>query len=70
MLRTSKRLLQDLPFGKSIDSESCTAVGGGGRRKASLGCDWDNGQTRLAEVHWYEAHGIGRKEPKIKRYID
>jgi hypothetical protein len=30
----------------------------------------DNGQTRLAEVHWYEAHGIGRKEPKIKRYID
>jgi hypothetical protein len=25
---------------------------------------------RLAEVHWYEAHGIGRKELKIKRYID
>jgi hypothetical protein len=24
----------------------------------------------LAEVHWYEAHGIGRKELKIKRYID
>ena len=28
------------------------------------------GVTRLAEVHWYEAHGIGRKEFKIKRYID
>jgi hypothetical protein len=26
--------------------------------------------VRLAEVHWYEAHGIGRKELKIKRYID
>jgi hypothetical protein len=26
--------------------------------------------VRLAEVHWYEAHGIGRKEFKIKRYID
>jgi hypothetical protein len=26
--------------------------------------------TRLAEVHWYEAHGIGRREFKIKRYID
>jgi hypothetical protein len=22
-----------------------------------------------AEVHWYEAHGIGRKELKIKRLI-
>ena len=29
-----------------------------------------DGATRLAEVHWYEAHGIGRKELKIKRYID
>jgi hypothetical protein len=27
-------------------------------------------RVRLAEVHWYEAHGIGRKEFKIKRYID
>ena len=24
----------------------------------------------LAEVHWYEAHGIGRKDLKIKRIID
>ena len=23
-----------------------------------------------AEVHWYEAHGIGRKEFKIKRFIE
>ena len=23
-----------------------------------------------AEVHWYEAHGIGRKEMKIKRLLD
>jgi hypothetical protein len=29
-----------------------------------------DGAVRLAEVHWYEAHGIGRKELKIKRYID
>jgi hypothetical protein len=34
-------------------------------------------QVRLAdetvcrvEVHWYEAHGIGRKEMKIKRFLD
>lgn len=23
-----------------------------------------------AEVHWYEAHGIGKKEIKIKRLLD
>lgn len=26
----------------------------------------EDGTYRLAEVHWYEAHGIGRKEEKIK----
>jgi len=25
---------------------------------------------RLAEVHWYEATGIGKREYKIKRYLD
>jgi hypothetical protein len=25
-----------------------------------------DGTIRLAEIHWYEAHGIGRKEFKIK----
>lgn len=29
-----------------------------------------SGRIRLAEVHWYEAHGIGRKEMKRKRYLD
>jgi hypothetical protein len=29
-----------------------------------------DGSERLAEVHWYEATGIGRKELKIKRYLD
>ena len=28
-----------------------------------------NGDIRLAELHWYEAHGIGKKEVKRKRYI-
>ena len=30
----------------------------------------DDGSIRLAEIHWYEAHGRGRKELKIKRYLD
>jgi hypothetical protein len=25
-----------------------------------------NGTIRLAEIHWYEAHGIGKKEYKLK----
>ena len=29
-----------------------------------------NGHIRLAELHWYEAHGIGRKELKRKHYLD
>jgi hypothetical protein len=29
-----------------------------------------NGRVRLAELHWYEAHGIGKKELKRKRYLD
>ncbi|MET0503358.1 MAG: hypothetical protein ABW172_17705 [Candidatus Binatia bacterium] len=28
------------------------------------------GRVRRAEIHWYEAHGIGRKELKRKRYLD
>ena len=29
-----------------------------------------NGALRAVELHWYEAHGIGRKDLKIKRYLD
>jgi hypothetical protein len=28
-----------------------------------------DGTVCLAELHWYEAHGIGRKEMKIKRFL-
>ena len=28
------------------------------------------GNIRLAEIHWYEPHGIGRKRLKIKRFLD
>jgi hypothetical protein len=29
-----------------------------------------DGRIRRAEVHWYEAHGVGKKKMKIKRYLD
>lgn len=29
-----------------------------------------NGTIRKAELHWYEASGIGKKELKLKRFVD
>ncbi len=29
-----------------------------------------NGSIRTAEIHWYEAHGIGKKKMKIKYLLD
>lgn len=29
-----------------------------------------NGAERKVELHWYEAHGIGKRDLKIKRYLD
>jgi hypothetical protein len=29
-----------------------------------------SGRIRRVELHWYEAHGIGKKKIKIKRYLD
>ena len=40
------------------------------KRKGIARVRLEDGEERLAEVHWYEAHGLGRKEFKIKRYID
>jgi len=29
-----------------------------------------NGEVYKAELHWYEAHGIGKRKMKIKRIIE
>jgi hypothetical protein len=29
-----------------------------------------DGQIRAAEIHYYEAHGVGRKDVKVKRFLD
>ena len=28
-----------------------------------------DGSARVAELHWYEAHGIGKRRIKIKRFL-
>ena len=29
-----------------------------------------DGTIRVAEIHWYEAHGIGKRKLKLKRFLD
>ena len=29
----------------------------------------EDGTIRIAEIHWYEAHGIGKRDFKIKGYV-
>lgn len=36
--------------------------------KATVRLAW--GEICRAEVHWYEAHGIGRRKFKIKRFLE
>ncbi len=46
----------------------------GGKRwrklKASAFVRLPSGDVRQAEIHWYEAHGIGKRKMKIKRFLD
>ncbi len=30
----------------------------------------DDGTLRFAELHWFEAHGIGKRKIRIKRFLD
>jgi hypothetical protein len=39
------------------------------KRKGIARVRLSDGETVLAEVHWYEATGIGKREFKIKRFL-
>ena len=40
------------------------------KRKGTAQVELAGGVVRLAELHWYEAAGVGQREFKIKRYLD
>ena len=40
------------------------------KRKGIAEVEFLDGAIRTVELHWYEATGIGRKEYKIKRFVD
>lgn len=40
------------------------------KRKGIASVKLPDSTVRLAEIHWYEATGIGKREMKIKCYLD
>lgn len=38
--------------------------------KGIANLEFSDGTICQAEIHWYESHGIGAKEYKIKRIVD
>ncbi len=66
--------IESIAVGSSIrDLERLCEFYGDGRWRKMKGVATillANGRVRQAELHWYEAHGIGRKEFKRKRYLD
>ncbi|MDQ3132372.1 MAG: hypothetical protein M3Q99_16615 [Acidobacteriota bacterium] len=62
--------IEIIAIGKSIrDLARLNRMHGKGRWRKLKGVatvELPSGRIRLAEVHWYEAHGIGKKEVKIK----
>ena len=66
--------IEVIAIGKSIrDLERLREQYGDGRWRKMKGIatiQLSNGRVRTAEIHWYEAHGIGRKEFKRKGYLE
>ncbi len=40
------------------------------KRRGEAMIELQDGAVQRAELHWYEASAVGRKEYKIKRYLD
>jgi hypothetical protein len=40
------------------------------KRKGVAKIRLTDGAVKLAELHWYEGHGKGKKEIKIKKYLE
>jgi hypothetical protein len=68
-LRRSRRSPRGPEFGKSRASGSATGADGGRKRKGVAEIELASGEIVSAELHWYEATGIGRREFNIKRLL-
>ena len=65
--------IQTIAVGRSIrEYDRLVALYGPGRWRKLKGfalVTLPDGIIERAEIHWYEAHGVGRKEIKIKRIM-
>ena len=66
--------VEAIASGKSIRERHRLGKLYGGRRwrklRGTARIKLANGTICHAELHWYEAHGIGQKEFKIKRFLE
>ena len=62
--------VQTIASGKGVrDRKRLRKLYGGSRWRKRIGVAQvrlASGRIRLAEVHWYEAHGVGKREFKLK----
>jgi len=65
--------IETIAIGKSIRQlKRLERIYGKGRwrkLKGTAKIKLNDGTICIAEIHWYEAHGIGKKEFKIKRIL-
>ena len=65
--------IETIAIGRGIrELDRLRKVYGPGRwrkRKGIAKVRLPDGIMCMAEIHWYEAHGIGRKEYKVKRLL-
>jgi hypothetical protein len=66
MLRPS---LRERGFARPLGVGERTVPDFGVKRKGIAQVRLPDGNIRLAEIHWYEAHAIGRREYKIKQLL-
>jgi hypothetical protein len=66
--------IQTIAIGNSIrELNRLKKIHGKGRWRKMKGMalvKLPNGEILGAELHWYEAHGVGRKEFKIKKFLE
>lgn len=65
--------IESIARGRSVRERARLRKLHGGKRwrklKGIATVELPDGSTARAEVHWYEAHGVGRREMKIKRLL-
>lgn len=47
----------------------CYGKGNWKEKKGTATVRFENGAVAVVELHWYEAHGIGRREEKVKTVL-